>query len=245
VEEKKEQEQKNNFSAMVSPEDDTMNVQWNYADDPKTIKQRILLLLVGSLVGVTVLVAVLVIIISPGTINHQRDGICPANHGNFLPSPQENDLDCCQWQQDNTCCRRNVCESKSPAPVIGDKICEDLLGLLNCAPCRNDSSLFMNGIREGIDVWKIADVTVCTDFCVQLFDGCIAYMMGQRTCAFGNECKFSNSSFTDVYSDDLPGAIQFCRDFGLEVSDYTCFSGANIHTLGWTFVVILAAVFFW
>lgn len=73
-------------------DDPGLNVVWNYPTDPKTVKQRIALLSVGILVGIAIFLAVILLISLPETVDHSREGICPAGDEYFLSEPEENDM---------------------------------------------------------------------------------------------------------------------------------------------------------
>jgi hypothetical protein len=136
--------------------------------------------------------------------------------------------DCCDWHQNATCCKRIVCKAgnKPNAPRVYNAECDSLLGLLNCAPCRNDSGLFMKDPDTTTQPWDDGVITVCTPFCLELYNSCYPVMSSNKfLCAFGDDCKFEREGFVDNYTGGtLDDSIRFCNDFGVLVSDDDCFS---------------------
>jgi len=211
--------------------DSDINVVLNFPTEPEVVRNRILFLIMGIVIGISIMIAVLVIVISPGMDDLDREGTCPVQNL-FLQTPQENDLDCCLWQEQATCCHRKVCFGNKPnAPHGIHDNCDSLLGLLNCAPCRNDSFIFMSHL-DVKNPWNDGIITVCTDFCQQIFTSCQPYLQnGSRTCGWGDSCTFSSTPYDKENYDgtNLADRIKFCMDFGMGVSDdqYQCYNHAN------------------
>ncbi|KAL6058955.1 hypothetical protein QOT17_014483 [Balamuthia mandrillaris] len=192
---------------------------------------------VGALFGVVVFVTVLVLVIHPGNEDMTKDGMCPANHGYFLDSPEENDLDCCAWHSEATCCRRKVCRDGYKPDATGgypDK-CHELLGLLNCAPCKYNAELFFSNYTSQGNPWEEGVIAVCPSFCSELFHACYLDPLrdGEQDpmgwdCAFGpsTKCAMGDSSETGQYENTVDGQMQFCQDWGLVVREKDCYSSA-------------------
>jgi len=228
---RKEEEQANQFEEMKSITtqfDPDLKVSWNFPTEPIEFRVRLCLLAIGVCIGCIVLISMLLLITIPANHDWTTGGICPADHQDFTSLAQKNDLDCCNWHESTTCCHRSVCSNKPNAPTAGSETCNNLLGLLNCAPCRNDSGIFMQLKNSTSHAWINASIVVCVNFCEQLFNSCLTSMIpGVHTCAFGSTCMFSINGFVNHYNNTMTDKIQFCRDFGLEVDENNCFSDAT------------------
>ncbi|KAL6058954.1 hypothetical protein QOT17_014482 [Balamuthia mandrillaris] len=192
---------------------------------------------VGALFGVVVFITVLVLVIHPGNEDMTKDGMCPANHGYFLDSPEENDLDCCAWHSEATCCRRKVCSGGYKPDATDDYSgkCHELLGLLNCAPCKYNAGLFFSNYTSQGNPWEEGVIAVCPSFCSELFHACYLDPLqdGEQDpmgwdCAFGpsTKCAMGDSSETGQYENTVDGQMQFCQDWGLVVREKDCYSSA-------------------
>ena len=167
-----------------------------------------------------------------------------------------NDLDCCPWQSRATCCRRRACAAKVDAPAVegaagevhkdGDgqyvDVCNDLLGLLNCAPCRRDSGLFSGGTLTSTPrPWRDATLDVCERFCGELHAACgeraLSAWIATGPCAFGSHgCPFVDdgasfaASLNASANASAPAsasldAAHFCEGLGLAIAPTPyCFS---------------------
>jgi len=221
--------------------------------------------LLGTVLGAGCLVWVLHRALWAPSYIPDAPSVCPATGENTdlffqgAGGARENDLDCCPWQSHATCCRRSACAAKVDAPTVQGKpgeshvdgdgqyvdICNDLLGLLNCAPCRRDSGLFSRStLSSSSTPWRHAALDVCEGFCDELLAACGRRARGEweafGPCAFGPDkgCPFVDqgtafaASVNGSADSAAParfslGAAQFCEGLGLAVAPApNCFSPA-------------------
>jgi uncharacterized membrane protein len=197
--------------------------------------KRTCLLIIGFVIGMLVLIAVFALMFSPHGIDRKKEGSCPVQPDFFFEVPEENDVDCCIWQQNATCCHRSVCipdhkpgASTIPGSSAEQDKCNDLLGLLNCAPCRYDSGTFLSFPPSSESPWNQGNLTVCRSFCDELFNSCFPNMgFTTKICAFGDSCRFKTEGVVTNYTAANSTGIEgFCRDFGLAVSTTNCYSSS-------------------
>jgi len=244
--------------------------EWTYPGDPQTKRARWGLFAVGLGVGVIILGSILLIALLPNNVDREKEGVCPADHRDFFKVPEENDLDCCEWHQNTTCCHRRVCKDKPQAVQLGGlgsnvKECDDLLGLINCAPCKYNSAHFLSHITSSVDPWDESGVTVCHSFCGELFDACWGLLLERSAsapyweCAWGQTCLFAQSgfnasTFNTSAVDEKTLKVLFCEGWGLDLpadeNSKDCFSSSlkllpNINLLIFiVFVVSFVFLFF-
>ncbi|KAL6063832.1 hypothetical protein QOT17_011327 [Balamuthia mandrillaris] len=73
-----------------------------------------------------------------------------------------------------TCCRRKVCSGGYKPDATDDYSgkCHELLGLLNCAPCKYNAGLFFSNYTSQGNPWEEGVIAVCPSFCSELFHAC-------------------------------------------------------------------------
>lgn len=96
-------------------------------------------------------------------------GSCPAyetdHPDSFFKKPERNDLGCCTWTaKEGTCCKQSACDAKGYTYDFDvSDACNDLMGLLSCSVCHVDAGMYAGGF---------GNVTVCDEFCEQLYLSC-------------------------------------------------------------------------